>query len=143
MKKQNRIVKIMAVSAFAAVLGGSPAAFAAYGSGGGSGAMNGGMGTMNRNMNTERMMNSERNMNAQAMDDSAITAKIKNQFMNDSQLKLRDINVETMQGVVKLTGTVETEAEKNKAMELVKKMNGVTSVKDNLLMKEKPGIVSK
>ncbi|MDD4615854.1 MAG: BON domain-containing protein [Alphaproteobacteria bacterium] len=68
----------------------------------------------------------------QYVDDSAITAKVKAALLADSKLKSTGISVETTQGVVRLTGTVDTEAQKTEAARVAKKVNGVRSVENEL-----------
>src|SRR5262249_11010541 len=70
--------------------------------------------------------------NSQALDDSAITAKIKAKLAGDSQTSAIKIGVETTDGVVTLTGTVPTEQEKDKAKELANSEAGVKRVVNNL-----------
>ena len=64
--------------------------------------------------------------------DGAITATVKTALAADSLVKARNINVDTSRGVVTLTGTVGSAAEKQRALDLAKRAEGVTSVKDNL-----------
>ncbi len=68
----------------------------------------------------------------QYVDDAAVTAKVKAAVMASSKLKGTGISVETEQGVVKLTGTVDTEAQKTEAARLAKQVEGVRSVENNL-----------
>ena len=70
-----------------------------------------------------------------AVNDAAITAKVKTSFAADDLVKARNINVDTVQGVVTLNGVVNTAAEKQRAMELAKRVDGVSSVRDNLAMR--------
>jgi hyperosmotically inducible protein len=70
-----------------------------------------------------------------AVNDAAITAKVKTAFAADDLVKARNINVDTMQGVVTLNGVVNTAAEKQRAMDLARRVDGVSSVRDNLAMR--------
>jgi len=64
--------------------------------------------------------------------DAGLTAKIKSKMALDDTVKARSIDVTTSSGVVTLTGTVDSEAERLKAVQLAKETQGVTSVTDRL-----------
>jgi osmotically-inducible protein OsmY len=69
------------------------------------------------------------------IDDSVITTKAKAAIFNEPTLKSSEINVETFKGVVQLSGFVSSEADITKAVELVRKVGGVTSVKNDMRLK--------
>ncbi|MDO9366014.1 MAG: BON domain-containing protein, partial [Methylotenera sp.] len=48
-----------------------------------------------------------------------------------------EINVETYKGVVQLSGFVSSEADIDKAVEIARGVNGVTSVKNDMRLKVK------
>lgn len=64
--------------------------------------------------------------------DAAITAKVKTKFAADDLVKARRIDVDTMRGVVQLNGTVNSAAERSRAIDLARNTDGVVDVKDNL-----------
>lgn len=66
------------------------------------------------------------------VDDTAITAKVKAVLLADKEVSGLRINVETMKGVVHLSGTVSTRHEANKAAELARSVAGVKSVHNGL-----------
>jgi hyperosmotically inducible protein len=68
----------------------------------------------------------------QTVSDAAITAKVKTALGNDELVKARNINVDTLRGEVTLNGTVNSAAEKERAISLAKRVDGVANVKDNL-----------
>lgn len=68
----------------------------------------------------------------QEASDAALSARIKTAFAADSLVKARDIKVDTMRGVVTLTGTVNSAAERDKAIAIARDTKGVTEVKSNL-----------
>ena len=69
------------------------------------------------------------------MKDSAITAKIKAAQAADSTVRATRINVETdNNGVVTLTGNARNQAEIDRAVELAKGVQGVTSVTNNMML---------
>jgi osmotically-inducible protein OsmY len=78
---------------------------------------------------------SGRETTGQYVDDSTITTKIKEAFVSDPQVKASQINVETMQGVVQLSGFVDSPKSEARAVELAHQVHGVTSVKDNILIR--------
>lgn len=69
------------------------------------------------------------------LDDSLITTKVKAAILNESSLKVAEINVETFKGVVQLSGFVNSQADINKAVEVASKVKGVTSVKNDMRVK--------
>jgi hyperosmotically inducible protein len=78
-----------------------------------------------------------------AIDDAAITTKVKSALLADDQVKGTQINVDTSGGNVTLTGTVDTEAQVQRAVEVTKGVSGVQSVKNNLAASPNaaPGVV--
>ena len=64
--------------------------------------------------------------------DASITAKVKTSFAADDLVKARNINVDTVNGVVTLHGVVNSTAEKQRAMDIARRVDGVLSVQDNL-----------
>lgn len=64
--------------------------------------------------------------------DAAITSAVKTKFLGDTQVKGLDIDVDTSNGVVTLTGNVKSQAEKTEAIRLARTTKGVKSVVDKL-----------
>lgn len=69
------------------------------------------------------------------MDDSAITAKIKGEILSDPLLKVSQINVTTTNGVVKLSGVVDSQQSIDRAMEIAHSNQNVKSVENSLVVK--------
>jgi hyperosmotically inducible protein len=69
------------------------------------------------------------------VDDSGITIKIKALFVKDPVVKASDVKVETFKGVVQLSGFVNTPNEKTQAGRLAETVQGVTNVKNNIVVK--------
>jgi osmotically-inducible protein OsmY len=69
------------------------------------------------------------------LDDSVITSKVKAEIFKDKSLKSAEINVETFKGVVQLSGFVNSQADIDKAVEVARTVNGVTSVKNDMRVK--------
>jgi hyperosmotically inducible periplasmic protein len=68
----------------------------------------------------------------QTASDATITAKVKTAMAADELVKARNIDVDTVRGVVQLNGTVGSMAEKNRAIEIARNVRGVVDVRDNL-----------
>ncbi len=69
------------------------------------------------------------------VDDAAITTKVKAAIFNEPGLKSAEINVETFQGVVQLSGFVSTQASISRAAEVARGVHGVKSVKNDMRLK--------
>ncbi len=69
--------------------------------------------------------------------DKEITTKIKLKFISDPEIKAFSLDVDTVNGIVTLTGVVEKESQKNKAIELAKSVEGVKWIIVNISVKEK------
>jgi hyperosmotically inducible periplasmic protein len=70
-----------------------------------------------------------------ALNDGAVTAKIKSKMALDDTVKALSIDVDTDNGVVTLSGNVTSQAEKAKAVQLAKDTDGVSSVVDRLVVR--------
>jgi osmotically-inducible protein OsmY len=68
-------------------------------------------------------------------DDSAITTKVKAAIFSEPTLKVFQINVETFKGEAQLSGFVDSAQSVRKAGEVARSVKGVTSVKNNLVVK--------
>ena len=74
-----------------------------------------------------------------ASTDTGITTKVKSSFVADDTVKASQIEVTTNEGVVTLTGNVDSEATKNRAIELAKATKGVVKVVDMISAREGSG----
>ncbi len=72
---------------------------------------------------------------AAAVDDTAITTKVKTSIIAEPGLSALKIDVDTKDGVVTLTGTVDSAAMKDRAHQVAQSTSGVKSVVDNLVVK--------
>jgi osmotically-inducible protein OsmY len=72
---------------------------------------------------------------AVAADDTAITAKVKAALIAEPGLKSTDINVDTKEATVTLSGTVASNELRDKAKQIASTTNGVKNVVDNLVVK--------
>jgi len=113
MKKTNHITKLMIISVFVAAMGVSPAVFG-YG---------------------DSPPQAEQTGNKQYSEDARITKTIKTDILEDSTMKGPQVSVETMQGNVQLSGSVDSRSSAAKAVEIAKNVQGVVSVKDDLVIR--------
>ena len=71
----------------------------------------------------------------QYIDDAAITTKVKSAMIADKEVSAYPISVETIKGVVHLTGTADTRQEANKAATIARGVAGVKSVDNDIHVK--------
>lgn len=69
------------------------------------------------------------------IDDTTITAKVQAAILQEPSLTSAEINVETFKGVVQLSGFVGSRAEINTAVQVARKVKGVTSVRNDMRVK--------
>jgi len=67
-----------------------------------------------------------------AQTDAGITTNVKSKLVADDLVKARQINVDTQDKVVTLTGEVRTEAEESRALEIARATDGVRDVIDQI-----------
>jgi hyperosmotically inducible periplasmic protein len=70
------------------------------------------------------------------VDDGAITAKVKAALAGDPRTKAHQVNVETREGVVQLSGFVDNSEAKSTAEELARSVDNVKSVDNELSVKK-------
>jgi hyperosmotically inducible protein len=68
--------------------------------------------------------------------DNAINDQVRIRLSGDREVKGAALNVEVKEGVVTLTGTLETNRLKDKATKLAKKVKGVKKVVNNIEVKK-------
>jgi hyperosmotically inducible periplasmic protein len=73
-----------------------------------------------------------------AQPDSVITGKVKAEMAVDPTVKAVQIEVSTSNGVVTLTGNLDSQAEKDRALEIARSAGGVTNVVDMLAVRTSP-----
>ena len=66
------------------------------------------------------------------VDDSVITGKVKTALVADPTTKAHQISVETFQGVVQLSGFVDTTEARSRATQVAQQVEGVKNVKNDL-----------
>src|SRR2546422_9385087 len=65
-------------------------------------------------------------------DDAATTMRVKKAIFNDPSLQVMNVSVTTEDGVVNLSGSVKSKAERSKASAVAIKVEGVKKVKNDL-----------
>ena len=69
----------------------------------------------------------------QKVTDTWITTKVKSEFATTKGVEMTDVSVDTTDGVVQLTGTVDSEAEKQLAIQSARTVKGVKAVEASQL----------
>lgn len=69
------------------------------------------------------------------LDDATITTKVNTAIVQEASLKSMQISVETFQNVVQLSGFVDSAAVKSKAGEVARNVDGVETVKNDLIVR--------
>jgi len=80
-------------------------------------------------------LTSTKSSTGEYIDDSVITTKVKALLAEDDFLKSFQISVETYKGVVQLSGFVNTQDAAAKAGQIARSVEGVKSVKNDLIVK--------
>lgn len=71
----------------------------------------------------------------QYVDDTTITTRVKAKFAEDSTVSAMAISVETLKGVVQLSGFAKSSAERSKAEDLARGTPGVVNIKNDIVVK--------
>ncbi len=69
------------------------------------------------------------------VDDSAVTTKVKAKFAEDKTVSAMSIKVDTMKGVVQLSGFAKSNEERLMAERLARNTNGVADVRNDIIVK--------
>ncbi len=73
------------------------------------------------------------------VDDATITARVKSRFAEDHTVAATRIQVETLKGVVQLSGFAVSEAERQKAAQLAAAVPGVKQVQNSVIVNAPQG----
>ncbi|MFD2365896.1 BON domain-containing protein [Pseudoduganella sp. GCM10020061] len=71
----------------------------------------------------------------EVVDDAVLTAKVKASLYNDPNVKGSEIQVETYKGEVQLSGFVADPSDAQKAVQIARGVQGVSSVKNDIRVK--------
>ena len=69
------------------------------------------------------------------VDDATITTQIKSRFVENKDVDAASIKVETLNGTVMLSGFAKSTLEKGAAEAIARKVNGVKSVKNEIIVR--------
>jgi hyperosmotically inducible periplasmic protein len=69
------------------------------------------------------------------VDDAALTTRVKAKFADDKTVSAMSISVETLKGVVQLSGFAKSAEEKAMAERLARGTSGVTSVRNDIIVR--------
>ncbi|HSI49598.1 MAG TPA: BON domain-containing protein [Ideonella sp.] len=69
------------------------------------------------------------------IDDSALTARVKSAFASDPTVSAMSISVETMKGVVQLSGFAKSTAERSQADAIARGTGGVKAVRNDIVVR--------
>ena len=69
------------------------------------------------------------------LDDKTITREVKDQLADEPVYKFNSVDVTTFNGVVQLSGFVDTDQQKHRAGEIAQRVDGVTQVDNNISLK--------
>jgi osmotically-inducible protein OsmY len=72
------------------------------------------------------------------IDDATITTRVKTALLNEPDIAIARIEVDTFKGVVTLSGRLKSKEDEAKAIAAARKINGVTDVKSNLQIGQGP-----
>ncbi len=70
-----------------------------------------------------------------ALNDTAISAKVKAALAGDPDVKATDVQVETFRGTVQLSGFVDSTQNVQRAIDVARRVDGVREVKNALIVK--------
>jgi hyperosmotically inducible protein len=70
----------------------------------------------------------------QPVTDTAITTKVKAELARDDNTKARNISVKTQNGIVRLSGKVDSAAEKQQAEQDASSIDGVVKIDNQLIV---------
>lgn len=69
------------------------------------------------------------------VDDATISTRVRAAFVEDPQVDFSQVSVETFQGVVQLSGFVDSESEKSRAGTVARNISGVISVENDIVVR--------
>ncbi len=69
------------------------------------------------------------------VDDATISTRVRTEIVRDPDLSLNELNVETMDGTVQLSGFTSTQAKAAKAGQIARATPGVKDVRNNIIVR--------
>lgn len=83
----------------------------------------------------KKILNEKIEATGQYIDDSSITVNVKRAILDDPLLKVFQIKVTTVNGIVQLSGELDSQENIDKAIEVVERQKDVKSVQNDLVVK--------
>ena len=83
----------------------------------------------------QNMQRNDGRSEGRAVDDRRIASQIKHELAREPVYKFNGVDVKAFNGVVQLSGFVNTEDQKRKAEEIAQRVNGVTQVENGISLK--------
>ena len=71
----------------------------------------------------------------QYVDDATLSTKVRSAFVEDNTVKATQVHVETMQGIVELSGFVDSKAVEDRAVSIARNVSGVKGVRDEIVVR--------
>ncbi len=68
------------------------------------------------------------------VDDAATTTRVKTRLIEDDVIRAFQLRVDTLASVVRLTGTVKTQAQRERAAEVARATSGVKDVRNDIVV---------
>jgi hyperosmotically inducible periplasmic protein len=93
-------------------------------------------GTLDQDEYTKYRSEHEKKVAKRVVKDSWITSKVKTMLLKDEGMKSMKVSVETHQGVVLLSGFVDTPEQIKQAEQIAASVEGVKSVKNSLMLRK-------
>src|SRR5580658_10346221 len=72
----------------------------------------------------------------ESIDDEGISMHVRSALSGDAEYKYENVHVTTFKGTVQLSGFVDTSAQKSRAGDLAKGVEGVKDIQNNITVKE-------
>jgi hyperosmotically inducible protein len=69
---------------------------------------------------------------ATSFDDANVSAQIRTALVNEAMFKVNQIRIETVNGVVTLSGTVQSRPEADRVVEMTKTVQGVKEIRNSM-----------
>lgn len=69
------------------------------------------------------------------VDDATISTRVRTEIVRDADLSLNELNVETMNGTVQLSGFTNSQAKAAKAGQIARATPGVKDVRNNIIVR--------
>lgn len=80
--------------------------------------------------------NASERSTGQYIDDQSLTARVKSALAHNSEYKFDNVSVTTFRGTVQLNGFVNNSAQKSRAEEVARQVQGVERIENNISIKE-------